>query len=990
MNSALHPIHFRLLAEELVRRRRADEQQRYIASQRLGCIDPNPHQVDAVVFALRRIPEGGCILADEVGLGKTIEAGLVIAQLQAEGARRILLIVPKSLLGQWQTELYSLFRIEAREGRADPEAFVGDGVFLVHREFAGSERGASLLVVIDEAHEVFASIYKRFDKDGNYNPLSTEARTADRVRTLLRRGRFPVLLLTATPIQNSLTELWGLVQYVEPSGTLLGKLPTFREIFCDGNDRQLVVGQAGELRRRVAAVLQRTLRRQAQDFLEVPFVQRQTKLFEYAMSTDEKALYDDVTAWILKPDLCAFRGNSRKLLLIGFHRRMASSLPAFSDSLGTIAERLRSQLERRGFSPSADRAVARELARDLEEEFDEEDDESEEPAPPPVVERLRAELAQVEAFVRRAEALPADSKAIRLLDAVRIAVELGKRGDGSGKLVIFTESIRTQDYIRDLLLKNGNLAPEDVTLFRGQNDSPRARAALDRWEEEVGRTIPTPNRPSRDIATRLALVHEFREHSKVFVSTEAGAKGLNLQFCETLINYDLPWNPQRIEQRIGRVHRYGQKRGVTVINFLARGNEAQKLTLEILSEKLELFGKVLDASDAVLHVPGEQSPESLLSGVGADFEAQLRRIYEEASSVEDITTQLLELRASIGAAKSEFEEEQARTASLIETRLDTSVRQVFSRYREDLPAGLAKLDQDLDQLLSAYLAARAIPFQRSEAVAQSLFRLDPSPQLPEAYRGGLIVGIGHARDLKDAEPLHLGHPLVRAAVEEARRGSARTFSLCFSASDGTLPASLSALAGRRGRVVVTKLSYRGIETLDHLVRTAMLEGDDEPLGPETTEALLALAPVDLPDFSPALSLDPRAFADAVEDALIADKVATTAGDQARFERMMEQLDRYVEDQALVLRREEALLDERAAKASRRREAAVGATARTAGEHELAAIEAERARVGKRLVKLEERADPDYQEWRERLLARRYRKPDVEQVLAIDFVVGGIG
>src|SRR5271167_4312476 len=132
-----HPIQRRYLAEQLIRLRRADEQQRYAAAQRQGRIDPNPHQIDAVVFALKRIPEGGCILADEVGLGKTIEAGLVMAQLLAEGKRRILLIVPKSLLGQWQTELYSLFGIEAREGRTDPEAFAGDGVFVVHREFAG-------------------------------------------------------------------------------------------------------------------------------------------------------------------------------------------------------------------------------------------------------------------------------------------------------------------------------------------------------------------------------------------------------------------------------------------------------------------------------------------------------------------------------------------------------------------------------------------------------------------------------------------------------------------------------------------------------------------------------------------------------------------------------------------------------------------------------------------------------------------------------------
>ena len=113
LHAPLHAIQRRLLAEDFVRLRRADEQRRYLASQRRGRIDPNPHQIDAVVFALKRIPEGGCILADEVGLGKTIEAGLVMAQLLAEGMSRILLIVPKSLLGQWQMELRNLFGFDA-------------------------------------------------------------------------------------------------------------------------------------------------------------------------------------------------------------------------------------------------------------------------------------------------------------------------------------------------------------------------------------------------------------------------------------------------------------------------------------------------------------------------------------------------------------------------------------------------------------------------------------------------------------------------------------------------------------------------------------------------------------------------------------------------------------------------------------------------------------------------------------------------------------
>src|SRR4051812_24974607 len=374
-SSPLGPIQRRLLAEDLARLRRPDEQRRYATCQRQGRIDPNPHQIDAVVFALRRIPEGGCILADEVGLGKTIEAGLIMSQLIAEGMRRALLIVPKSLLGQWQTELYTLFGIEAREGRLDPDAFSGTGVFLTHRELAGGPKGASVLkatdpfdlVVVDEAHEVFSAVYKRYDKDGVYDEDSKHAQTAGRVREVVKRGGSPVLLLTATPIQNSLAELWGLVQYVEPTGTLLGRLPTFREVFCDTGDRSVLPDQAPELKRRIQTVLQRTLRRQAQEFLEVPFVDRNSRIFEYSMSPEEKRLYDDVTAWLMRKDLCAFRGSHRHLLLIGFHRRMASSLEALSVSLRRVAQRLRDRLANRGYTVSDDGS---QLLRELSDDFE--------------------------------------------------------------------------------------------------------------------------------------------------------------------------------------------------------------------------------------------------------------------------------------------------------------------------------------------------------------------------------------------------------------------------------------------------------------------------------------------------------------------------------------------------------------------------------------------------------------------------------------------
>src|SRR5262252_7149383 len=364
----MHAFNQRVLAEDLVRVRRPDERERYAAAQRQARIDPNPHQIDAVIFALRRLREGGCILADEVGLGKTIEAGLVIAQSRAEGAQRILLIVPKSLIGQWQNELANLFAIEARDDHAN---FFGPGVYLVGREFAGSERGATPLgaapqfdlAVIDEAHEIFAGLHKRFGRDGVYDDSADEALMAHRVRGFLRSS--PVLLLTATPMQNSLAELWGLIQYVEPTGTLLGDITTFRKVFCADDDRTLVPGQEHELQRRLAVVLQRTLRRQAQEFLDRPFTQRRCRLYEYSMSDDERSLYDDVTEYLLQPSLYAFAGRQRRLLLIGFHRRMASSIAALAASLEKVAVRLRRLGT--GQQPQDD---ALEVLHDLEEDED--------------------------------------------------------------------------------------------------------------------------------------------------------------------------------------------------------------------------------------------------------------------------------------------------------------------------------------------------------------------------------------------------------------------------------------------------------------------------------------------------------------------------------------------------------------------------------------------------------------------------------------------
>jgi Helicase conserved C-terminal domain/SNF2-related domain len=1001
--SQLHPAQRRYLAEDLVRRRRSDEQRRYAAPQRAARIDANPHQVNAVVFALSRLREGGCILADEVGLGKTIEAGLVIAQLLAEGARRILLIAPKPLLGQWRQELFQLFDLEAHEGAARPGGFDGVGVFLIGREAAGSEKGELALLtaeafdlcVVDEAHEVFAGIYKRFNTYGEYEPDSPHARTAGRVRRVLLERRVPVLLLTATPIQNTLLELWGLVQYVDPLGTLLGDLPTFREVFCEADHRMVTRGQEQELRSRLQSVLQRTLRREAQEFLEVPFVNRQARLFEYSMSPAEKALYDDITSYLLEPGILGFQGSQRQLLLLSFHRLMASSVRALSKSLNRVAARLRSGAAGARSDAARDAGgVAAEIEdADFSTAWAEEADEVAVAADSVAVdpEQARTELRRVEGFIQRAEALGSDSKFQALLKALDYVMGRASRGQGAGKLVIFTESLVTQEYLREGLLESRLVSDAEVTLFRGNNDSERAREALRRWREE--RSEQEGAVPSPDIAVRLALVHEFRTRSKVFISTEAGAKGLNLQFCDTLVNYDLPWNPQRIEQRIGRCHRYGQQHDVTVINFLARDNEAQALTFEILSQKLELFGTVLDASDHVLHQSGGPGVEALATALGPDFEAQLRKVYERARTLEEVSAELRSLRDKVADGRRRFEETRSRTEGVIEQQFDEGVRRRFRHYQEQVPRALAELDGALLTVVLSYLEARGLAHARRVTDETEFLDVPAQSGLPAALRGGVSVVLGAS---KHHVSLHTNHPLVLAAIDDARQGAWSGRARVTLAADA--PTALVAHSGKAGRLRLLKVAFDGFEAMELLVPVLILEGG-EVLDVELAEAVLGAA-IETEGGSPAPAggtLAPAGeasaswanedvLADATDEALFTLQTRLDGAEDTRFTEVLQQAERFVDDQRFVLRRRQLAARARLEQAQQRRDGATGSEARTTAERAASVAQTALDEIHAAIERVERREDERLRQFEAHIHARRGAPPRVERLFDLDLVI----
>jgi len=469
--------------------------------------------------------------------------------------------------------------------------------------------------------------------------------------------------------------------------------------------------------------------------------------------------------------------------------------------------------------------------------------------------------------------------------------------------------------------------------------------------------------------------------TRVFVSTEAGAKGLNLQFCDTLVNYDLPWNPQRIEQRIGRCHRYGQTRDVTVINFLAKDNEAQQLTFDILSRKLDLFGTVLDASDNVLHESGTQMHDTVVGVLGADFETRLRRIYERARTRDDIDAGLRALRDATEESRAAFQDVHKRTAGLIEQHFDESVRQAFRRIRDTMHAELAEFDRDLDRVVTGYLASIGAPYERTAGPGHIVIRIAPNKALPPELHDGLEVGIGHASSLGEASPLHLGHPLVGAAVAEARSAEPTEHTVQF-ASGG----SLGLTTGQRGRFIVLRIRYEGFERVERLVPVVLVEGSAEPIMGDKARAPLEADVRDTSPLDPPLAISEEDVDDAIEEILFLDEQEVTGDEEERFSRAMEQLERFVDDRVLVARRHRDGLMKRVTAAETKRDAAVGAGLRTSAEDALRKVQEQLDEIEEELNRLTAREDADYRRWRERAHGRRYVTPQFERIIDVEFQV----
>lgn len=863
------PHQARYFALDLARRAHARDVSTVGAALFDAQVDLNPHQIEAALFGIRATADSGRLLADEVGLGKTIEAALVLSQLWAERRRRLLVVAPAALRRQWLDELQKKFGLPARlvegkgggGGAGGPGPFEQPAVIVCSYQFAAKHaaRVAAVswdLVVIDEAHRL-------------RNAWRATTGTGQALVSALTT--VPKLMLTATPLQNSLIELFGLVTLLDPKA--LGDESTFRARFLKGKT------DYADLKQRLAPVCHRTLRREVLPYIR--YTQRRPMTWRFSPSQAERELYRAVSDLLARDTLHGLPNAQRALITMVLRKLLASSSAAIAGALMTLRANLAAKKEAQTAAsavPAIDPAVFE------DEGLDDEWLDDLEPLVPPVEASgsstwtMDDELAALDALIALADSIPTDKRALALVDALKVALVEARSLGAAEKAVIFTESRKTQAALAKLLEAH---YPGQIVCFNGTNDDPHSGPILDAWEKKYPQAA---NEGSRAANMRQALVEHFRDHATLFIATEAGAEGLNLQFCSLVVNYDLPWNPQRLEQRIGRCHRYGQRHDVVVVNFLDKDNLADRRVLELLEDKIGLFSGVFGASDAVLG--------AVESGVG--LERKITRIFQTCRTPDAIEAAFAELRREMDEVIRD-KESKAKKA-LFEHFDDT----VHDRLKIQLDLARARLDRMGRQFWA--LTRWALSERARFAEAAHAFELEETPAgLAESDappgRYALVTRGQPAQGAdEDAFVYRMTHPLGEHVIEQGRSAVVPMAELVFDLSHHPVKVSAArGLVGKRGWLGLERLTIDGLGSEEHLLLSGFVEGGPD-LDPETLDRLLSV--------SATVGIEARnpgpAEVDRVEAGLARLRAATLAAaterNSAEFDEARARLERWADDQ----------------------------------------------------------------------------------------------
>lgn len=881
----LTDFHAAYFAHELTKRCASDSVEKLASVLSDAQVDLNPHQVEAALFAFRNPFSRGAILADEVGLGKTIEAGLLLAQKWAERKRRLLVIVPANLRKQWSQEMADKFFLPSvilenksfneiiRAGNLNP--FHQDAIVLCSYQFARTKEPYLRqtpwdLVVIDEAHRL-RNVYKGSSK------------IANAIKNAV--APFPKILLTATPLQNSLLELYGLVSIIDDYA--FGDFKSYRARFARlGNDTDF-----NDLKERLKPICKRTLRRQVLEY--VKYTNRHALVQEFVPSDDEQRLYDLVSEYLQQPTLYALPASQRQLMTLILRKLLASSTYAISGTL----EGLVRKLEAANSAATTVDSTPEELLHDLEELdelADEWEGDADDASPaekarltPEQIEELQDEMVQLREFHRLATSIVSNSKGDVLLTALRrgfeaatAAQKVQEEATLQQKAIIFTESRRTQEYLVRILEQTEFSGK--VMLFNGTNNDAISKGIYQKWLQQHAGTDRISGSPTADM--RAALIENFRDHASILVATEAAAEGINLQFCNLVVNFDLPWNPQRIEQRIGRCHRYGQRFDVVVVNFINKNNAADKRVYELLDEKFRLFNGVFGVSDEVLG-----AVES-----GVDFEKRIAAIYQQCRTPEQIQFEFDQLQRELETEISTGQRD-AR-----EKLLDNFDQEVVEKVRIQSHDLLDRFNEQLWQLTS-YLLADYASFQ--DLGYSFTLHTNPFPH-ETIHLGSYRMG----KAVEDANTYRVGHPLAQRVLAQGMKLAPVPAEVTFGfTGSGKNIAILESLRGKSGWLSCARLTMSALETEDQLILTGTAD-DGEQLDDSQCRRLF-----DLPATQGKECAVPAMIATSLEQKQtrrrqeLLEEMTTRNG--CWFDTEIDKLDKWTEDRRTSLKVELADLDE---------------------------------------------------------------------------------
>jgi SNF2 family DNA or RNA helicase len=507
------------------------------APKHLPNLEPLPHQLEVAKNVVEKM-NGKAILADEVGLGKTIEAGLILKEYMIRGlVKKVLILVPASLVSQWVSELNQKFFIPAI---GQKKSYVWEQCDVVVSSIDTAKRAPHRdiifeqnydLIIIDEAHKL------KNNKTKNYEFVQ------------MLKKKF-CLLLTATPIQNRVEEIFNLVSLLKPGH--LGSQSNFEEAF---NAKKRSLTNDEHLRELVNKVMIRNRRGDT----GIDWPKRHVKTVPIEFSKEERELYDSINHYKRSSNI------GSQFSLITLQREACSSREAVFYTLKNM------------------------LSKSEESPF---------------VQTL------VEELMKKIEAIATNAKAEKVVELVK---------EINGKVIVFTEYRATQLYLQWFLQQNGiSSVPFRGGFKRGKKD----------WMKEL-----------------------FKNKAQVLIATEAGGEGINLQFCQNIINYDLPWNPMRLEQRIGRIHRFGQEKDVHIYNFAIKDTVEEHI-LKLLYEKINLFERVIGQLDEIL--------------TRLDFgniEDHISDILNQSKTDGEIRVKMENLASYIDFAQQEYEEDENYAAT---------------------------------------------------------------------------------------------------------------------------------------------------------------------------------------------------------------------------------------------------------------------------------------------------------------------------------------